>query len=85
MFAYYAGIVLNTFAFLLCSKACWHNRLKPKHYSFSQYSAMRPVIMLKKFALQEFLILVYKDEWVFFDSMAERQGNGIVMYMSVVW
>ena len=22
-----------------------------------------------------------KDEWVFFDSMAERQGNGIVMYI----
>ena len=29
IFAYYAGIVLNAFAFLLCSKLCWHNRLKP--------------------------------------------------------
>ena len=28
-FAYYAGIMLNAFALLLCSKLCWHNRLKP--------------------------------------------------------
>ena len=28
IFAYYAGIMLNAFAFLLCSKLCWHNRLK---------------------------------------------------------
>ena len=27
--AYYAGIMLIAFAFLLCSKLCWHNRLKP--------------------------------------------------------
>ena len=27
--AYYAGIMLNAFATLLCSKLCWHNRLKP--------------------------------------------------------
>ena len=26
--AYYAGIMLNAFVFLLCSKLCWHNRLK---------------------------------------------------------
>ena len=28
-FAYYAGIMLNAFTTLLCSKICWHNRLKP--------------------------------------------------------
>ena len=28
-FAYYACIMLNAFAFLLYSKLCWHNRLKP--------------------------------------------------------
>ena len=31
VFAYYAGIMLNAFAFLLCSKLCWHNRLKPSY------------------------------------------------------
>ena len=29
IFAYYAGIMLNAFTTLLCSKLCWHNRLKP--------------------------------------------------------
>ena len=29
IFAYYAGITLNAFTTLLCSKLCWHNRLKP--------------------------------------------------------
>ena len=29
IFAYYAGIMLNAFTSLLCSKLCWHNRLKP--------------------------------------------------------
>ena len=28
-FAYYAGIMLNAFTTLLCSKLCWHDRLKP--------------------------------------------------------
>ena len=28
VFAYYAGITLNAFATLLCSKLCWHNMLK---------------------------------------------------------
>ena len=27
-----AGIMLNTFATLLCSKLCWHNRLKPSYH-----------------------------------------------------
>ena len=31
IFVYYAGIMLNDFAFLLCSKLCWHNTFKPKH------------------------------------------------------
>ena len=30
IFAYYAGIMLNAFIILLCSKLCWHNRLKPR-------------------------------------------------------
>ena len=25
--SYYAGIMLNAFSDLLCSKLCWHNRL----------------------------------------------------------
>ena len=29
-FSYYAGIILNAFTTLLCSKLCWHNRLKPR-------------------------------------------------------
>ena len=28
-FHYYAGIMLNAFSHLLCSKLCWHNRLVP--------------------------------------------------------
>ena len=32
-FAYYAGIMLNAFALPLCSKLCWHNRLKPNVYA----------------------------------------------------
>ena len=27
--SYYAGIMLNAFSDLLCSKLCWHNRLVP--------------------------------------------------------
>ena len=33
IFAYYAGIMLNAFTTLLCSKLCWHNRLKPIYHS----------------------------------------------------
>ena len=28
-FAYYAGIMLNALACLLCLKLCWHNQRKP--------------------------------------------------------
>ena len=28
-FTYYAGIMLNAFTILLCSKLCWHNWLRP--------------------------------------------------------
>ena len=30
--SYYAGIMLNAFSDLLCSKLCWHNRLVPSKY-----------------------------------------------------
>ena len=30
LFSYYAGIMLNAFSDLLCSKLCWHNRLVPR-------------------------------------------------------
>ena len=29
--SYYAGILLNAFVDLLCSKSCWHNRLVPMY------------------------------------------------------
>ena len=29
--SYYAGIMLNAFSDLLCSKLCWHNRLVPSN------------------------------------------------------
>ena len=29
--SYYAGIMLNAFIDLLCSKLCWHNQLVPTH------------------------------------------------------
>ena len=28
---YYAGIMLDAFSYLLCSKLCWHNRLVPSN------------------------------------------------------
>ena len=31
LFSYYAGIMLNAFSDLLCSKLCWHNWLVPTH------------------------------------------------------
>ena len=31
LFSYYAGIMLNAFSDLLCSKLCWHNRLIPSY------------------------------------------------------
>ena len=31
--SYYAGIMLNAFSDLLCSKLCWHNRLIPNCYT----------------------------------------------------
>ena len=43
IFAYYAGIMLNALATLLCSKLCWHNRLKPSNYAWY-------VILLRAFA-----------------------------------
>ena len=35
LFSYYAGIMLNAFSDLLCSKLCWHNRLVPHAYPAS--------------------------------------------------
>ena len=32
-FTYYAGIMLDATAILLCSKLCWHNWLKPTDVS----------------------------------------------------
>ena len=32
--SYYAGIMLNAFSDLLCSKLCWHNRLVPSHVTY---------------------------------------------------
>ena len=29
--SYYAGIMLNAFSDLLCSKLCWHNQLVPSY------------------------------------------------------
>ena len=29
-FTYYAGIMPDAFLYLLCSKLCWHNWLRPK-------------------------------------------------------
>ena len=36
LFSYYAGIMLNAFSDLLCSKLCWHNRLVPSQYPLGQ-------------------------------------------------
>ena len=32
--SHYAGIMLNAFIALLCSKLCWHNRLVPTFRSY---------------------------------------------------
>ena len=34
-YTYYAGIMLDAFAILLCSKLCWHNWLKSNVYDSS--------------------------------------------------
>ena len=33
LFTYYAGILLDAFLYLLCSKLCWHNWLRPSQAS----------------------------------------------------
>ena len=47
-FTYYAGIMLDAFAILLCSKLCWHNWLKPNQLSFHHtlitYQSTQPVV-----------------------------------------
>ena len=35
---YYAGIMLDAFAILLCSKLCWHNWLKPTQDVASRFT-----------------------------------------------
>ena len=35
LFSYYAGIMLNAFSDLLCSKLCWHNWLVPNQIKFT--------------------------------------------------
>ena len=37
IFAYYAGSMLNAFAFLLCSNLCWHKRLNPIHMRVDEH------------------------------------------------
>ena len=37
IFAYYADIMLNAFATLLCSILCWHNKLKPTRVTRTWY------------------------------------------------
>ena len=39
--SYFAGIMLNAFVDLLCSKLCWHNRLVPTHGPTFNYSHVR--------------------------------------------
>ena len=46
-FTYYAGIMLDAFVVLLCSKLCWHNWLKPicssyieENYSVATYGVL---------------------------------------------
>ena len=36
--SYYAGIMLDAFGYLLCSKLCWHNRLVPNRCKITQVS-----------------------------------------------
>ena len=48
--AYYAGIMLSTSAFLLCSKLCWHNRLKPVYIA-----ALPPTVTYSSTASSSYL------------------------------
>ena len=40
--SYYAGIMLNAFTDLLCSKLCWHNWMVPNPY----YAPLLIIVML---------------------------------------
>ena len=41
--SYYAGIMLNAFSHLLCSKLCWHNRLVPKYSAIDDYDKVSSI------------------------------------------
>ena len=47
IFAYYAGIMLNPFVTLLCSKLCWHNRLKSIRCTVNNYMSPKISCMYK--------------------------------------
>ena len=43
--SYYAGIMLNAFSDLLCSKLCWHNRLVPNYNTYILYQFIHYFIL----------------------------------------
>ena len=51
-FAYYAGIMLDVFAILLCSKLCWHNWLKPTDNSLLYLSLLRTAVLIVLYCLE---------------------------------
>ena len=55
-FTYYAGIMLDAIAILLCSKLCWHNWLKPTYTLFSHRPLDSGTSYLRKLYFQQTLI-----------------------------
>ena len=47
-FTYYAGIMLDAIAILLCSKLCWHNWLKPISSINCSYNYVAVAILFTK-------------------------------------
>ena len=55
MFAYYTGIMLIAFAFLLCLKLCWHNRFKPntstRRYLLFMFTRTLTILCHRKYSI----------------------------------
>ena len=63
LFSYYAGIILNAFSDLLCSKLCWHNWLVPSDRSILKVSVPENWCY-NAFMHVNYKIVVKSDEYI---------------------
>ena len=69
-FTYYAGIMLDAFAILLCSKLCWHNWLKP------------PMIFNLVVGLTSLIVLIWKKINTYFVTQTFLMGAAVVQMLN---